>query len=391
MKTLQKRHQRGGVTLIVTIAVAVIVAAILIVHFLSRMKPPEVKTFQELVTRVESLNSQISEREQSIIGLVDKYNESHPGGEIDTTGMSSMGMSDDQAELLAAKVAEEQDISYRGMLQDIIDLSGEIDRISEEMEEVRSRLHPPRAVEKGDSHIRICLDFLSEDIGLDEAEALRLIEREAMIPELLPGFEVWNYYGDGIFGTFVTQGSAKVSPNALRRATKRRIDAERQNLIQARNQKQQEVDELEARKTEILQQLRNLEEERQAMMSQMTTMAQSNDSLAAELNSLRYYADTFRNLEREGAIRKPALGKWQTGDLRAVTLHSTVDLRLEDRFVVTASSVGLDRISKVLLFPRYYKDNSDYRVEISDDRSSATVILQRPEKFNLAQLIVAVN
>jgi len=221
-----------------------------------------------------------------------------------------MGMSDDQAELLASRVAEERDISYRGMLQDIIDLNGEIDRLADEVEEVRSRLHPPRAVEKGDSHIRICLSFLTDEIGLNEEEALRLIEREAMIPELLPGFEVWNYYGEGIFGTFVTQGSAKVSPNELRRATKRRIDTERQNLIQSRNQKQQEVDDLEVRKTELLQQLRNLEEERQAMMSQMNTMAESNDSLAAELNSLRYFADTFRNLERKGAIRKPA---WASG------------------------------------------------------------------------------
>ncbi|MBU0692533.1 DUF3450 domain-containing protein [bacterium] len=391
MKALQTRHQRGGVTLVVTIAVAVIVAAILVVHFLSRMKPPEVKTFQELVTRVETLNSQISDREQSILQLVSKYNESHPGGEIDTTGMSSMGMSDDQAELLAARVAEEKDISYRGMLQDIIDLNAEIGRIGDEMEEIRSRLRPPHAVQEGDSHIRISLDFLTSEIGLSEEEALRLIEREAMIPELMPGFEVWNYYGEGVFGTFVTQGTAKVSPNELRRATKRRIDAERQNLIQARNQKQQEVDELEARKTELLQQLRNLEEERQAMMSQMTQMAESNDSLAAELNSLHYFADTFRNLEQRGAIRKPALGKWQTGDIQAVTLHSAVDLRLEDRFVVTASSVGLEKISKVLVFPRYFKDNSDYRVEISDDKTSATVILQRPEKFSLAQLIVALN
>jgi len=85
------------------------------------------------------------------------------------------------------------------------------------------------------------------------------------------------------------------------------------------------------------------------------------------------------------------MGKWQTGDIQAVKLHSTVDLRAEDRFIVTASSVGMDRISKVLVFPRYFKDNSDYRVEISDDRSSATIILQRPEKFNLAQLIVALN
>jgi uncharacterized protein YpmS len=208
MIALQKRHQRGGVTLIVTIAVAVIVVVILVVHFISRMKPPEVKSFQELVTRVESLNTQISEREQSISEMVSKYNASHPGGEIDTTGFASMGMSEEQAQLLAARVANEKDISYRGMLQDIIDLNGEVSRLSMEVEEVRARLRPPHVVEKGDSHIRVCLDFLTGEIGLSEDEALRLIEREALTPELLQGYEVWNYYGDGVFGTFVTQGTA---------------------------------------------------------------------------------------------------------------------------------------------------------------------------------------
>jgi cell division protein FtsB len=207
----------------------------------------------------------------------------------------------------------------------------------------------------------------------------------------LQGYEVWNYYGDGVFGTFVTQGTAKVSPNELQRATKRRIDTERQNLIQARNQKQSEVDDLEARKNELAQQIRNLEEERQAMMSQMKVMAVSNDSMATELNSLRYYADTFRNLEKFGTIRKPALGKWQTGDMQSVTGHMSVDLRLDDRFAISAASIGLDKISKVLIFPRYYLENGDYRIEISEDKTSTTIILLKPEKFSLAQLVIALN
>ena len=84
--------QRGGVTLWATIGVVVIIAAILAFHFLSRLHPAEVRSFQELVNRVEKINTQISEREQQISGLVGKYNQSHPGNEIDTTGMSAMGL-----------------------------------------------------------------------------------------------------------------------------------------------------------------------------------------------------------------------------------------------------------------------------------------------------------
>jgi regulator of replication initiation timing len=383
--------QRGGVTLWATIGVVVIIAAILAFHFLSRMQPAEVRSFQELVNRVEKINTQISEREQQISSLVGKYNQSHPGNEIDTTGMSAMGLTEDQAQLLANRVAQEKDLSYRGMLQEVIDVSSEMAKLQQELGEVKARLRPPVTAQKGDTHLAISLKFLTEEIGMNEEDALKMIEKEALVPELLPGFEVWNYYGEGIFGTFVTQGQAKITPNELTRATKRKIDAERNTLIQERNQKQTEVDDLEARKNELQQQIRSLEEERTSMMQQVTLMAQSNDSLAQELNSLKYHIGTFRDLERSGAIRKPALGKWNTGDIDAVQHTGSLDLRKDARIVINASSLGLEKVEKILVFPRYFREDGDYRIELSEDRKSATVVFEKPAKFNLSRLVIAVG
>lgn len=385
------RAQRGGAALWVTVFVALILAVVLGFHFYSRIKPAEVRTFQELVNKVEKLNTQISDREQQISGLVKRYNESHPGNSIDTTGMSTMGLTQEQQQLLAARVAQEKDLSYRGLLQDILDTTSEIEKLNTELSEVKSRLRPPYTAQKGDSHLSVCLKFLTQDIGIAEEEALKLIEREAMVPELLPGFHVWNYYGDGVFGTFVTQGDSKITPNELARATKRKIESEKQLLIQERNQKQNEVDDLEARKAELTQQIKSLEEERASMMQQMTTMASQNDSLALELNSLKFHIGTFRDLEKAGAIRKPALGKWNTGTIDAVTSTGSLDLRRGNRIVVNAASLGLDAIDKILLFPRYYKEDGDYRIELSPDKRSATVVLDRPERFNLSRLIIAVG
>ncbi|MCL4304947.1 hypothetical protein KJZ99_03480 [bacterium] len=384
-------NQRGGATLWATIGVLVLVAVILVVHFVTRMEPAEVRSFQELVNRVEKLNTQISEREQQISGLVSRYNQSHPGNEIDTTGMSTMGLTEEQAQLLANRVAQEKDLSYRGLLQDVIDASREMTKLTQELAEVKSRLRPPVVVQKGDTHLGIALKFLTEEIGMNEEDALAMIEKEALVPELLAGFEVWNYYGEGIFGTFVTQGQAKITPNELARATKRKIDSERRTLIQERNQKQQEVDDLEARKAELQQQIRGLEEERAAMMQQVTAMASTNDSLSQELNSLKYHIGTFRDLERSGAIRKPALGKWNTGDIEAVRHTGSLDLRKDARIVINASSLGLDKVERILVFPRYYREDDDYRIELSPDRKSATVIFEKASKFNLSRLVIAVG
>jgi len=383
--------QRGGVAMWATILVVIVVLAILGFHFFSRLEPAEVRSFQELVNRVEKLNTQISEREGKISDLVSRYNQSHPGTEIDTTGMSAMGLTEEQARLLANRVAQEQDLSYRGLLQEVIDVSKEMDKLRNELGEVRSRLRPPVVAQKGDSHLSISLKFLTEEIGMNEADALALIEKEALVPELLPGFEVWNYYGEGIFGTFVTQGQAKITPNELTRATKRKIDAERNTLIQERNQKQVEVEDLEARKAELQQQIQSLEEERTSMMAQVAKMATSNDSLARELNSVKYHIGTFRDLERSGAIRKPALGKWNTGDIEAVQHTGSLDLRKDARIVVNAASLGLSKVDKILVFPRFFDEDKDYRVELSPDHTSATIVLEKPAKFNLSRLVIAVG
>ncbi|MCB9358029.1 MAG: hypothetical protein H6506_04265 [Calditrichaeota bacterium] len=388
---MSRFSQRGGVTTWATIAVVLLVVAILAVHFLSRMQPAEVRSFQELVNRVEKLNTQISEREQQISGLVSRYNESHPGNEIDTTGMSSMGLTEEQAQLLANRVAQEKDLSYRGLLQEVIDVSGEMNKLTQELAEVKARLRPPVVVQKGDTHLGISLKFLTEEIGMNEEDALAMIEKEALVPELLAGFEVWNYYGEGVFGTFVTQGQARITPNELQRATKRKIDAERQTLIQERNQKQTEVDELESRKTELQQQIRSLEEERTAMLQQVTAMASTNDSLSQELNSLKYHIGTFKDLERSGAIRKPAFGKWNTGDIEAVDHTGSLDLRKDARIVINASSLGLEKVERILVFPRYFHEDDDYRVELSSDRKSATVVFEKTSKFNLSRLVIAVG
>jgi phosphopantetheine adenylyltransferase len=397
MSPLRRRLDRGSVALVVSIIVVVLVVVVLVFHFLSRRQPTEVKNFQELVLHVDKLNTQISDREQKIMDLVRKYNTTHPNAAFDTTGISSMGLSPEQAQVLAQRVAGEKDISYRGMLQEVININGQMDKLNQEMAELRAQLPAPYVVRQGDSHFKVCLEFLT-DKGLSEADATKLIEQNALTTELLPGFEVWNYYrapkepdDKPIFGSFVTQGTARMSPNALTRATKRRIDTDRQNLIQARNQKEEEVKDLEARRTELMDQIKQLDEERKSMMSKMEDMAGKNEAMAKQINSVTYQIATFKDLSKQGVVKKPTLGKWETGDLDKITNTSVLDLRADNRITLNASSLGLGRISKILIFPRSYDEGEDYKVVITDDRQSATIVLQKPEKFQLSKLAIAVD
>ncbi len=390
MSHLRRRRDFGGVALIVSIVIVVLVVIVLVFHFMSRRKPEEVKNFQELVMRVDKLNTQIGDRESQIMDLVRKYNTAHPEEAFDTTGIATLGLSPEQAEMLQKRVAQEKDVSYRGMLQEALDLTNEVDRLNAELLDVRSKLPTPQEVKQGDSHFKLCMEYL-QNKGVAEDEAMKLIEQTALTTELLQGFEVWNYYNEGVFGTFVTQGGAKMSPNALTRATKRKIDSERQTLIQARNQKEEEVRDLESRRAELMDQIRQLDVEKNSMMRQMEEMASKNENLAKQISSCRYVVHTFKELSRVGVIRKPGLGKWETGDLAAMPDPATIDLRADNRITFTASSIGLGRIGKVLVFPRSFKEGEDYNITVSDDKQTATVVLERPEKFQFGRLAVAVD
>lgn len=383
--------QRGSVAAVVAVIVVVLIIVVLLLHFLSRRAPEAVQDFQQLVVKIDKLNTQIASREDRIRNLVRRYNEDRPTAAIDTTGLGRFGLTPEQAELMARRIAQEKDLSYRGILQEVIDLDQEMTQLSQEMQEIRARLRPPYVIQKGETHFQVAMNFLTEDVGLSEEEALRHIEREALFPEMLPGFEIWNYWGEGVFGTFVTQGSAKISPNELMRISKRKIDQERRTLTEARDRAQEQVADLEVRRTELAAQLEKLEAERAKALAQIAQMAEQNADLASQLNSVVHQVASFSTFKKQGALHKPTLGKWRVEDLDKMVDTRSIDLRQTQEISFSAADAGVSKISKVVLFPRYFLEDTDYRIDIAPDRGSAKLTLLRPEQFQLVRLAIAVD
>lgn len=389
-KTMHSK-ERGGIAVIVTIVVVVLIGVILLFHFLSRRTPEGVQNFQQLVSKIEKLNNQIVSREDRIKNLVHRYNTNHPKETIDTTGLGRFGLTPEQAEVLARRVAQEKDLSYRSLLQEVIDLSQEMTQMGQEMQEIRSRLRPPYVIQKGETHFQIAMNFLTGEIALSEAEALKLVEREALFPELLPGFEIWNYWGEGLFGTFITQGSAEISPNELMRITKRKIDKERRRLTDARDRAKEQVADLEARRDELQRQLERLDTERTQALSQIAQMAEKNAELASQLNSVVYAVSSFSAFAKRDVLHKPALGKWRATGLEKLTNTKSIDLRQTQVINFSAVEAGLSKISKARVFPRYLIKDSDYRIEIAKDRKSGKVTILKQERFQFTKIAIALD
>jgi hypothetical protein len=137
--------------------------------------------------------------------------------------------------MLEDMLRQEQDVSYQGLLKRIIERDDEIAKLHEEVDKLQRVLPKPYDVKRGDNHYKICFKYLTDVEKVPKDSTDKLIDRVALIDELVPGFQIWLYFKDGVFGTFVTQGKARISPNTFRYVTRK------QAVEKAKEQARQEV------------------------------------------------------------------------------------------------------------------------------------------------------
>lgn len=199
-------------------------------------KPQDIKDFQELLTELDGRNADIMKKKQEIQDILQAYNQSVPEEKkVKFTPSDGNPLTGDQEKLLKDLLQNEKDVSYQGLLRQVIDKNDEIRGLQEKIAELEARLPKPYDVKRGDTHYRLCLKYLTEVEGLSRQRADSLIDRVAMVADLVKGFQVWFYYKDGIFGTFVTQGTARISPSRLARVNRRKVidEARAQGRTQA--------------------------------------------------------------------------------------------------------------------------------------------------------------
>lgn len=185
-------------------------------------EPKNVQEFQELVQKLDSKNAEIQNINKDIAGLVKQYNQTvEPGQQINFTGVDSLGFDEGQQKVLKEMLDKEENVSYRGMLQKIVDKNSEIQSLNDQLTELKAKLPAPRRVKANQTHMQLALDYLMKEKALDSKTAHDLVDKTMLIDELVPGFDVWMYYNEGTFGTFVTQGAAPISPNKYKYSIRR--------------------------------------------------------------------------------------------------------------------------------------------------------------------------
>ncbi len=357
----------------------------------------QVKKMEQMAMKIDKLNDELKQKEEAYRQLLAEYG-LKGDKKLTPEQMKMLSLTPEQRAYLKKRLAQEKDSSYSAIIQEILNKDEEIKQLRKEIQDLKDKLPKPYVVKPGDNHYDICMRYLTEQKGLSPEEAQKLVERVNLLDYLLPGFEVYLFYNDGVFGTFVTQGTADMSPNQIKRYYKTKLINERDKARQEAEKLSAEVKDLEARKAELIRQLKELEQLKADMQQQISSLTSKNKALSQEnlkkekmLNSVFYHVDNYKSLSKKGIVGRFLFGKPKLKKFNAVTFEKSVDLREVDSITVKAEDAGLVKIHAIYIMPSHFIKDKDYQIKIAPDKKSATVFLINPDKFRMSKVLIAVR
>ncbi len=366
-----------------------VVALLVMVYFLffqskgdvSSEGAAQIRQMQEMTQEVQQLESDVKEKKDEIFSLVDEYKEKT--GEA-SLGVNAFELGEDEKKILEQRINEEKDVSVKSLLEEILEKNNEIRELNAKIAEIEALLPKPHLVVRGDNHYKVAMDFLMNEKGVEKKRALELVERTALFDELVPGFKVWNFYTGDAYGSSVTQGTASISPNTLiRRAKKKLVDARDEAIFQ-RDKLADDIKTLEDKRGQLIGHVDSLTKEKESLIGQVS-------ELNVEVNSLSYLLDSQDNLKKKGVLKGGFLKSTKLRDVSPEYFTTSIDMRTQTQIVFSAADLGLRKIKKVILFPKFYNEGTDYKIEMSGDNQTAIVTILDTLKFKNERIVISVK
>ncbi len=349
---------------------------------------PKMKQMQETVQQIQQLESNIQEKQNEVFSVLSEYKKKT--GE-DLPEVNIMNLSPEQKKVLEEKIKNEKDVSIKSLLQDILDKNNDIQNLNARVQELEALLPKPHVVEKGENHYQIAMNFLLNEKGVDKTRAMELVERTALFEPIIPGFKVWNFYAEDEYGTFITQGSAPISPNQIQRKVKKELVDAKDKAISEKEQLQSDINEMETRRTELISQLDLLNQEKQSMLTKMSNLNDQNQELQTALSSVYFAMDLRKNLSEKGIIKGGFLRSTKLQKVDTTLFDRSLDLRGEAKIAVTAAAFQLSKIRDITIYPSYFKAETDFKIEIDEAGQNATITILDTKKFMSEKIAIAIE
>jgi predicted nuclease with TOPRIM domain len=369
-----------------TLALALMAASVLMVSTACKREDPQIRELTQKAAEADKANQQLnqagSEQQKKLAQA--GVNDIKPNAE-------TLQLTDEQKQALEERIKNEKNSSYQALLQEVLDKDKEIKDLNGKLAKLKADLPKPDVAKLNDNHYSMALRFLKKK-GVPEAEAKKLVSRVAILDKLAPGFEVYHFYANGTYGTWVAQGKAKISPNDLMRQEREKVEGERDEAVAQNEKLQEEVADLESQKQKIEEEITTLQGERSNLIEERTKLQADNAGQLASLNSLHYAIGTRDKLKAEGVIEIPVFAKDRAGkNWRDEVFTQSLDLRSAKTIVIKAAELSLKKIGKVNVVPGSYLKDEHYKLTISEDKMTATIELITVSRFKNDKVVFAVT
>ncbi|OGG51607.1 MAG: hypothetical protein A3F84_19150 [Candidatus Handelsmanbacteria bacterium RIFCSPLOWO2_12_FULL_64_10] len=377
-------------------AISLLIVAGVAWYLLRPTRVTDIQDMHTLVERLDDMHKQIESRQQSIAEAVRNFNVTHPDDPIKVEDVKALKLKDLQHQILQRMVKAEKDVSYQGLLDEIGRQDTEISRLNNEIAAIQARLPEPVVAKRGDTHYNLSMKFLTEKKALPSEKAKEILDKMAVVEDVVPGFQVWMMYDEttGVFGSFVTQGTAPISPRRAQVRSKRALMARIEKAQEGQKKAEAQVETLVSEKAELQQQMEQTASALQAQVesarrekeeAQRLAEAKERERLEAErrLNSFFYTVGNLDELKRRGVVKGGGVGQ-AGGD----PFSESLDLRLDTVVSLSAGDAGLGRIGSVKVFPSSLRKGRDYDIFYGSDRQLATVKVLNREAFLQARRVV---
>lgn len=354
----------------------------------TRVKSSKLRQMNRLVTKIRDMESNVQENQNEIFRLMKEYKDK-TGKEMPVA--NSLNLSNEEKKILKRKIREEKNISIKSLLKDIIDKNIEVSELELKIKKIEALLPKPHIVIRGENHYKIAMDYLINQKGIEKDKAADLIEKAALIEPLLPDFKVWNFYSGKEYGTFVTQGKASISPNQVIRKTKKKLVDARDQAISERDNLSSDIMTLEQRRSELISQLELLNNEKTGLIEKLNDLSKQNLEMQKSLNSIHLIIDLKENLKKKGVIKSGFLKSNKLQDISNEKFNISVDLRYNNAIKISAKELNLVKISKIVLFPKFYKNKFDYKTNIYKGGKNAVIVILSKNKFKNEKVVISVE
>lgn len=374
-----------------------LVAAALIFSLACKRESSKVSNEMDTARKIAKLEQDINGRQEQMNQLLQKYMQE--GGK-DVGALVGQTLTPEQKAVLEQKLKKEEGIGYRDLISDILKREKEVEDLKVQVQDLEKKLPSAVVVKRGDKHLDIAMNFLTKEKGLDAATAKKLSLQTNLMDELVPGFKVWNFYDNGTFGTFVTQGDASVSPYRVIQKAKQELVTAKDQAISQRDQLSKEkttlleqVSDLEKRRDQLNQDVAMLQAERADLMKKMQEVQDLSEDLKARLNSIFYKVGERQSLVKSGLVQDPWYGQPRIAKFDEANFPQHLDLRNGDAIIFTAQDAGVASIKKIKIAPgTAFKIDQDYNWSISPDGKTGTVKILNKDKFKAERtMIILVN